>query len=158
MPGHEKLIPSQWGRISYCDELNSYVTRDLHSFVFPLPLHKTVSPIPATAEFSPLGLCIFGDRLSENFPETEVTVICCCTWELCCHYPPPSAQPQMLFNAAHPSSRPLTHSAKKAAPFHTVFSGPRACFFALVLACSAEKWPSFIGDTARLCAVIITAH
>lgn len=68
---------------------NSYVTRDLHSFVFPLTLHKTVSPIPATSESSLLGLCIFGDRLSENFPETKVTVVCCSTWELSCHYPLP---------------------------------------------------------------------
>lgn len=42
--------------------------------MFPLALHKTVSPIPATDEFSPLGLCIFGDRLSENFPESQSSV------------------------------------------------------------------------------------
>lgn len=83
-PGREKLMPSQWGRICGCEGKTSYVRRDLRSFVFPLPLHKTVSPIQERILSS--GFVYFWRP--SVCPETKVTVVCCCTWELSCHYPP----------------------------------------------------------------------
>lgn len=75
-----------WGKICHCRN-KAPTSQRFVLICVSLPLHKTLSPIQAPNESSRLSLCIFGGRLLENWTE-EVTVVCCCVWELRCHYSP----------------------------------------------------------------------